>query len=426
MLYRFSQMNTSLDIHTVSGTLAIPPSKSLMQRVCAAAYLHGGRTTIFNPGVSEDDKAAIDIIRQMGAELREEADRIVVTSGHPPQAGTTINCGESGLSARLFTPIAALGRQPVLITGNGSLPRRPMHFFAEVLPRLGVRMPGFSGHIPFTVQGPLSPQDITVPGSLSSQFISGLLFAFAAAARQKVSLRVDKAVSTPYIDLSLQVLRQFGKPVQQEGHHLFTIDPADFTPAGELAVSVEGDWSSAAFWIAAASLSGTIRLTGLNENSLQADKAIVAVLQAAGGKLQWQEQDLQVQAAALAGFEADFTDAPDLFPVLSVLAAASTGRSVLQGVQRLAHKESDRAQSISELLSLLQVSHAIEGDRLIIEGKERFPAFAYTIPHDHRMAMAATLAALRADGPVSLSNAESVDKSYPSFWAHVQHYCRPA
>ncbi|MBL7713277.1 MAG: 3-phosphoshikimate 1-carboxyvinyltransferase [Chitinophagaceae bacterium] len=419
-------MNIGLDIRTVSGTLTIPPSKSMMQRVCAAAYLHRGRTTIFNPGVSEDDKAAINIIRQMGAELREEADRIVVTSGHHPQAGTTINCGESGLSARLFTPIAALGQHPVLITGGGSLPQRPMHFFADVLPRLGVRMPGFSGHIPFTVQGPLFPQDITVPGSLSSQFISGLLFAFAAAARQKVTLRVDKPVSTPYIDLSLQVLELFGKPVQQEGHRLFTIDPTHFTPAGELAVSVEGDWSSAAFWIAAASLSGSVTLTGLNEHSRQADRAILAVLQAAAGKLQWQGQDLQVQAADLCGFEADLTDAPDLFPVLSVLAAAAKGRSILKGVHRLAHKESDRARSISELLSLLQVSHAIEGDRLLIEGKEHFPAFTYVVPHDHRMAMAAALAALRADGPVSLGNAEAVDKSYPSFWAHVQQYCKPA
>lgn len=397
-----------------------------MQRVCAAAYLHRGRTTILNPGVSEDDRAAIDIIRQLGACVDEEDGLMVVTGGTNQHLASELNCGESGLSARLFTPIAALHAQPVLISGTGSLPKRPMHFFAEVLPKLGVRLPGFSGHIPFTVQGPLSPGDITVQGALSSQFISGLLFAYTAAATRKVSICVENPVSTPYIDLSILVLELFGKPIRQTGHHLFEIDPASFSSPEQLTVTVEGDWSSAAFWIAAASLCGSIELKGLAEDSRQADRAIVSLLQSAGADLRWQGGELVVRQAALSGFEADLTDCPDLFPVLAVLAASCKGRSVLKGVQRLAHKESDRAQSISELLSLLQVSHTLEGDLLTIEGKEGFPPFSYSIPHDHRMAMAAALAALKAAGPVSLGNTEAVAKSYPSFWTHVQQYCCPS
>lgn len=425
MLYKSSLMTIGLDISTVSGSLSIPPSKSIMQRVCAAAYLHRGQTTILNPGNSEDERAAVAIIRQMGAGVVEQDGHIVVTGAQSKQGAPVLHCGESGLAARLFTPIAALGHQPVLISGAGSLPQRPMHFFADVLPRLGVHLPDFSGHIPFIVRGPLAPGDITVPGSVSSQFISGLLFAFTAAATRKVNLRVENPVSTPYIELSLQVLEQFGKPVRQkDNYHLFEIDPAAFTPAEHLVVKVEGDWSSAAFWIAAASLCGSIALKGLAEDSRQADRAIIPVLQSAGARLQWQGTELFVQSAVLSGFEADFTDAPDLFPVLSVLAACCEGKSVLKGVHRLEHKESDRAQSIADLLSLLQVRHSIEGDQLIIEGKKHFPAFNYTIPHDHRMAMAATLAALKAEGPVSLSNTEAVAKSYPTFWTQVQQYCR--
>lgn len=362
----------------------------------------------------------------MGARVDEEEGFIIVTGRTNQQLASELNCGESGLSARLFTPIAALCPQPVLISGSGSLPKRSMHFFAEVLPQLGVRLPGFSGHIPFTVQGPLSPRDITVQGSLSSQFISGLLFAYTAAANRKVSICVENPVSTPYIDLSIQVLELFGKPLRQTGHHLFEIDPASFNPPDQLTVTVEGDWSSAAFWIAAAALSGGMTLKGLAENSRQADRAIVAILQAAGADLLWQGSDLIVHQAALSGFEADLTDCPDLFPVLAVLAACSKGHSVLRGVHRLVHKESDRAQSISGLLSLLQVNHVIGGDLLTIEGKEGFPPFSYTIPHDHRMAMAAALAALKAAGPVLLGNTEAVAKSYPSFWAHVEQYCSPS
>jgi 3-phosphoshikimate 1-carboxyvinyltransferase len=416
-------MNISLDIRSVSGTLSIPPSKSMMQRICAAAYLHRGRTTIINPGISEDDQAAVEIIRQMGALVDHEGEGLVVTSSESGTMSATINCSESGLSARLFTPIAALHDRAVLITGEGSLPKRPMHFFADILPALGVQLPGFSGYIPFTVQGPLLAKDCTVSGKLSSQFISGLLFAFTAAATEKISLGVDDLVSKPYIDLSLQVLQYFGKPVRNIGYHTFIVDPSLFTHHPQITVTVEGDWSSASFWIAAASLSGALVLRGLSAGSRQADQAIVSIIQSAGGQLHWENDLLSIRSAALTSFEADFTDCPDLFPVMAVLAACCKGRSVLKGVHRLIYKESNRAESICTLLSLLQVTHTIENDLLIIEGKESFPAFSYAIPHDHRMAMAATLASLWARGPVTLTHTEAVDKSYPLFWSHVRQYC---
>jgi 3-phosphoshikimate 1-carboxyvinyltransferase len=191
----------------VEGSIQAAASKSAMQRACAAALLKEGTTIIRNPGISNDDKAALDIIQQLGANVKKDGDHLLITSRGVHPASDTINCGESGLSIRMFTPIAALAAQPITITGEGSLKKRPMDFFSEVLPRLGVDVKSNEGKIPLQVKGPLQPRDITVDGSLSSQYLTGLLFAYAAAGARDVSIHV--------IEFEQQALcRSYVKPVK--------------------------------------------------------------------------------------------------------------------------------------------------------------------------------------------------------------------
>lgn len=412
-------MNVVVDFKNISGEILVPASKSVSQRACAAALLHCGQTTIYNIGNSDDESAALNIIQSLGAQVVIETNKIQVFSSGKPTGDCQINCGESGLSARLFTPISAISTEAVLISGKGSLLQRPMHFFKECLEPLGVTFDGFSGRIPFKISGPLLPKNIVVDGRLSSQFISGLLFAFSAVAKEKVCIEVTGLVSKPYIDLTLEMLALFGKKILNNNYRYFKIDPKNFSSKESIELLVESDWSSAAFWIAAATIKGSISLSGLKKHSSQADKKIVEIVQRIGAYIEWKGDQLNIQSKELKAFEADLTDCPDLFPVLAILAANCKGQSKLIGLHRLIYKESNRAESIAELLSQLGVAFVVDGDVLKIDGKEKLNALNYHCPNDHRMAMAAALASLLCEGKIEIENAECVDKSYPSFWKDI-------
>jgi 3-phosphoshikimate 1-carboxyvinyltransferase len=416
-------MNICLKFKRVSGSLHIPASKSMTQRVCAAALLHKGRSIIRNYGHSDDEQAAIEIIQNLGAEVSlPRSGVMVIDSEGSIQNAQRIDCRESGLSARLFTPIAALYGHPVTIAGKDSLIRRPMHFLADVLQQLNVSITDFNGHIPFSLCGPLQAKNIVVDGSLSSQFISGLLFAFAHAAKEKTEIEVKNLVSKPYIDLTLEVLALFGKKINHHNYEIFTIEPDSFYEVGVPDISIESDWSSAAFWIAAASISGALSLTGLNRKSAQADKIILEIVERVGASVNWENDILHINSGNLNAFNADLENAPDLFPVLAVLAACCNGDCKLTGLHRLIHKESNRAESITHLLSELGVPFSVELDTLIISGPTQLKSIQYNCPNDHRMAMAAALVSMRGTGVVEILNAECTDKSYPDFWKHIARF----
>lgn len=418
-------MNISIDFNQVSGAIEIPASKSVSQRLCAAALLHKGVTVIHHFGHSDDELAALGIIQDLGAAIsRLDSDTVSISSTGSIQNAQKINCGESGLSARLFTPIAALHHLPIKINGKGSLVNRPMHFIADVLPAFQVNLIDFNGHVPFSVVGPLKAKNIKVDGSLSSQFISGLLFSLAHSAKEKTELEVVDLVSKPYLDLTLEVLALFGKKINHNNYQTFTINPDLFTVVGPVQVSVESDWSSAAFWIAAATIKGAIALSGLNKNSFQADKMILEIVRNVGANVFWENDVLKISSGNLNAFDTDLTDAPDLFPVLAILAACCDGESRIKGVHRLVHKESNRAESIHNLLSQLCVSFSEEQDTLVIIGSTVFKPLQYNCPNDHRMAMAAALAAMNCTGAIEISNSECVQKSYPDFWKDLEQFAQ--
>src|SRR5215217_642715 len=285
----------------VQGVIQAAASKSAMQRACAAALLKGGNTIIRNPGTSNDDKAALDIIQQLGANVTDKGDHLSINSNGVQPVRDTIHCGESGLSIRMFTPIAALANEAITITGEGSLKKRPMDFFNDVLPKLGVEVRTNDGKIPLQVKGPLQPVDITIDGSLSSQYLTGLLFAFAASGAQNVSITVINLNSKPYVDVTLSFLKKFGlKMPSHQNYQSFYFNATPNQAAPKMVeYSVEGDWSGAAFLLVAGAIAGSVIVKGLDSNSTQADKAIVQALRQAGAVMQVEDSQITVHTATL-------------------------------------------------------------------------------------------------------------------------------
>lgn len=412
----------------VQGNIQANASKSCMQRACAAALLHIGTTRIINPGNSFDDLAAIDIIQKLGAKVSwlENGTMVVESKGINPLSNS-IHCGESGLSIRMFTPIAALSDQQLTINGSGSLLKRPMHFFDEVMPQLGVSTASNEGFLPLQIQGPLQPANITIDGSLSSQFLTGLLMAFAAAGASNIHITVIDLKSKPYIDLTLEVLEAFGVKIINHEYQRFEFTGKGFMQEGkDLSYSVEGDWSGAAFLLVAGAIAGGITVKGLNVFSTQADKKILQALSDAGAGLSIQEHQIEVRPLPLKAFHFDATDCPDLFPPLVALAAYCEGKTVIEGVSRLQHKESNRAISLQSEFAKLGVEVQLQDDLMIVQGLKtgnQVPVLKAAIVHshhDHRIAMATAVAALKAAAPVTIESADAINKSYPDFFMHLQ------
>jgi 3-phosphoshikimate 1-carboxyvinyltransferase len=407
----------------ISGSITAPASKSAMQRACAAALIKGGKTVLHNPGISADDKAALDIIRQLGAEIQRDNDTIVIKANGVNPGSGNINCGESGLSVRMFTPIAALSDREITIDGSGSLVKRPLAFFNEVLPQLGVQCKSNNGFLPLQVKGPLQPADIEVDGSLSSQFLTGLLFAYSAANASNVMLRVKNLTSKPYIDLTLKLMSEFGLKVPVNDQYEEFFFPPRSTSQFEnssIDYTVEADWSGGAFLLVAGAIAGGITVKGLDVFSTQADKAVLQALMQSEAVMSIREEQIDVNPGKLKAFHFNAVDCPDLFPPLVALASYCEGTTVIEGVHRLTHKESNRAVTLQEEFGKMGVKVDLQDDLMVIEGGKGVKGNQVSSRHDHRIAMACAVAALKADGAVTIADAEAVNKSYPEFYNHLQ------
>ncbi|GAC1443872.1 MAG: 3-phosphoshikimate 1-carboxyvinyltransferase [Sediminibacterium sp.] len=414
-------MQVSVSPSSIAGTIRAAASKSSMQRACAAALLHKGQTIIVNPGKSNDDKAALDVIQKLGAtvESTEGGDIVVHSNGIHP-VNSEINCGESGLGIRMFTPIAALSKQAITINGTGSLLTRPMHFFDEILPKLGVDIRSNGGRLPLQIQGPLQPANIEVDGSLSSQFLTGLLMAYGAAGADGVTITVKDLKSKPYIDLTLQVMKHFGWEVRHAGYEQFYFKKLQAASHKLQAYTVEGDWSGAAFLLVAGAIAGDITVKGLDISSTQADKAILQALSACGCRLSVKPGEIEIGPLPLKAFHFNATDCPDLFPPLVALAACCEGTTVIEGAERLTHKESNRAVTLQQEFGKLGIGITLQGDLMLVKGGTGLKGATVHSHHDHRIAMACAVAALKASGEVVIEAAAAINKSYPDFYEHLE------
>ena len=400
-------MKTTIHKGRIAGSITAPASKSYAQRAVAAALLAGGETTLTHLDLCNDTRAALDVARRLGASVSHEGTTYTIRGGLNP-VSTKLNIGESGLATRLFTPIASLCHMPITINGEGSI-----EMMEEPLQALGVEVISNGGYLPISVKGPMRGGEIHVDGSLSSQFITGLLMALPLSPNNTV-LHVENLKSRPYVDMTIDLAARFGVAIEHNNYEQFYIAGGQhYTPC---TYNIEGDWSGASCLLVAGATAGSITIRNLNHISLQADLAIIEALARAGAEIITTNSSVTVHGGPLHAFEFDATDCPDLFPALAALAASCEGTSVLTGTQRLTYKESNRAETIAEVFGRLGIGVDLsEENTMRITGGPVSSAVVDS-HNDHRIAMAAAVAALSSDDSVVIEGADAADKSYPNFW----------
>ncbi len=408
-------MEKTIFPHTISGTVSAPTSKSYFQRAIAAGLLSEGTSRIKYKNHCNDSYAAIQVVKMLGARISDNPPILTIEGGLQP-AGTVLDCMESGLCLRMFSPIAALLSTPFTLQGSGSLCKRSQLLIVDSLKKLGVGISSNNGLPPIKLHGPLQGGTVTIDGSQSSQLITGLFMALPLVRNDSV-LEVANLKSKRYLDMTLELLADFGVSIKRKRENQFLIRGNQMYRACDY--QVEGDWSGAAFWIVAGLLFGNISIEGLKQNSLQADSEIIRFLSQFSLNLSISSQKLSINKSKIPAFEFDATHCPDLFPPLVVLASYATGVCRIDGINRLIHKESNRAVSLQEEFGKLGIRISLSKDSMMIHPGE-IKSGEVSSHNDHRIAMALAIAALGAKGPVSIRGSESVEKSYPGFWEELE------
>jgi 3-phosphoshikimate 1-carboxyvinyltransferase len=406
----------SIKPSAISGKVDAPASKSLMIRATAAALLARGESRILEPSLCADALAGLRVARALGADVVGLDAEIGISGGGDPRQDT-LDCGESGLCMRMFTPIAALWGRLFLITGDGSLSTRPMGLMEQPLGGAGVLVRTRGGFPPLSVKGPLRGGRIAIDGSQSSQFLSGLLMALPICTEDS-EVRVENLKSGPYAAMTISLLARFGVAIDSD------LDLRTFRIAGGqryrgTTYKVEGDWSAGAFLLTAGAVAGDVTVGNLDIRTEQADRKVVEALESAGAGVTVADGSISIRHAALKGFDFDATDCPDLFPPLVALACFCRGRTRISGAERLKHKESDRAVALLEEFTALGAGISLDGDTLEIDGG-RLKGGVLDAHNDHRIAMAGAVAALGSEGGVSIRGSDCVSKSYPGFFGDLK------
>ena len=400
------------------GSIPAISSKSDAHRLLIAAALSDRETEILCNVLSEDIRATARCLAALGAKVAFSENRMRV---HPiPRtenaegAPVTLDCGESGSTLRFLLPVvSALGKNGVF-TGGGRLPQRPITELREAMEAHGVHF-SEKGAFPIHTSGALKAGEYTLRGDVSSQYVTGLLFALPLLSDDSTLRLLPPVESAPYIEMTLSSLMRFGIEVRREGHTYFIKGNQTYRSPG--AVSVEGDWSNAAFFLTAGALGAPVTVTGLNPDSPQGDKAILDILRRMGAVVETAGESATVSPGALHGIAQDMADIPDLAPIFSVAAAAArTGETAIQNAARLRLKESDRLAAIHRMLGSLGVSCTETADGLLIPGGQSISGGETSGFGDHRMVMAAAIASVLAETPVTIDGAEAVEKTYPHFF----------
>ena len=406
-------MKVTVAPSAVSGAVHAVPSKSHAHRLLIAAALADAPCKVVCPAVSRDTEATAACLAALGADVKRTAYGYDVTPVAEAPGHARLNCGESGSTLRFLLPVACALGVKASFDGEGRLPSRPLGELTSALKRGGAVFSADS--LPLTTGGRLCGSEFSVDASVSSQYVSGMLFALACTGRECTLATTGNAVSKGYTEMTLNALAAFGKIVTADGG-IYRIPAGKLRSPGE--VRAEGDWSSAAFMLAAGALAGDATVTGLASESAQKDKAIADILARMGARVHQDSSSCRAAAdGALRAVTADISDTPDLAPVLSVLMAQAEGKSVMTGVARLRDKESDRLDAIMRNLAAMGVRSETDGDALAVYGTGIRPFVAHGFG-DHRMVMSAAVAGLVAGGSVDC--AEATAKSYPSFFEDLE------
>ena len=397
----------------IRGTLTPPPSKSAAHRLLIAAAL-AGEGRVRGLSLSADMEATLRAVRGLGVSVRLDGDAACFAPAPPSSSPSPlpVDCGESGSTLRFLIPLYAARGIPAVFTGHGRLPERPLGVYADCLPPHGVTLSAASG-LPLTVTGRLTGGDFALPGDVSSQVITGLLFALPLC-REDSRIRLTTPLeSAGYVDMTLQVLRQAGIRVEPLEDGWFIPGSQTYRP---LDTAVESDWSQAAFLLAAGALGGEVTLTGLNPASAQGDREALSLFRRFGAAVEEAPGRIVCRKAPLHGIDIDAAQIPDLVPVLAVTAALADGVTHITGAARLRLKESDRLAAVADGIRRLGGRVEEGPDSLTITGVSRLAGGRAEGYNDHRIVMALSMAALGCEAPVTVTDAQSVAKSWPAFF----------
>lgn len=419
----------------LAGTVPAIASKSMAHRLIICAALANGETHVRCNTTCADIEATIACLRALGARIETVEDGYIVHSTLKSAEfgllkalqGGTLDCNESGSTLRFMLPVACALGANCTFTGRGRLGARPLSPLSDELIAAGCELEGL-GAFPLKVSGRIRPGAFRLPGNVSSQYISGLLLAAPLLSEPSTVEVQGRIESRPYINLTIQAMKSFGVDVAVERTSepgsvteitRFSVNGGGYHTPGE--VCVEGDWSNAAFWLCAGAMGAdTITVDGVSMSSAQGDRNILAALSRFGARIVRSTNAATVKADKLQGFELSARDIPDLVPVMSAVAAVSCGTTVFRDCARLRIKESDRLVTTSQELENLGACVRIEGDDLIIEGRESLSGGVVDSHNDHRIAMMAAVASTRCVETVTIRGAEAVNKSYPDFFEHFR------
>ena len=404
-------MNKTILPFKVQGSIVANPSKSHLQRaiVCAALAKEKTHFSIDNP--SDDVSAALRLLPALGASYQNGI--IHPSSSTNRLDELELSCGESGLLLRLMSTIGLGFAKRLILQGEGTLLKRSINSLVDQLRAIGLQVESNNGFLPVLIEGEITNTSLSVNASDSSQFLSGLLIALSQRPFDCV-VNVTALSSKPYIDLTLDVLNDFGVSIRHEDYNTFYINGNQLMSPKKMII--EGDWSGAANHLVGAAISGEITMKGLSIISAQADKSILDALRDFGAMVEVHEDKIKVEQNEKRPFVFDATHCPDLFPPLVILACAAVGTSEIIGLHRLENKESNRQLSIVKMLNVLGVNYRIVADSIFIEGKGKVNGGTIVTFNDHRISMAGVIAACIASSDIIIDNVACVSKSYPNFF----------
>lgn len=395
----------------LSGELIIPASKSDAQRAILVASLCEGRSELYNIGNSNDVRAMINCIEQIGATVFENKNSISIIGVRSFPKKAHFNCGESGLAFRLIAGICCVNEGIYHLDGHGSLIQRKHDFIDKFGWEYGINIESNNGKLPYEIHGGLKGELLTVDGSETSQFLSGLLLGLPLL-RRKTRLIARNLTSAPYVEMTLATLHKFGLSIGVDEGDVFNIDSASTFKATEY--TIEGDWSAASYWCIASALGHKIKIKGLNRDSLQADRILLDLFSGFDNIYDEKEQ-LTLCKRPLIAFDFDATNCPDLFPSLVAYAVFCEGVSRIKGIHRLINKESNRIETLLSEFEKIGADLTVKEDTLFIQKTELNSNLVDSFG-DHRIAMCMAIVGLQIHEGITISGADAVAKSYPDFW----------
>ena len=406
-------MIKTLTLHHAGGQVKAPGSKSYAHRALIALALSRGKGTIENVEISGDIMATLKCLEDLGVDFFIKGNQIRLdASGFGQRRDRVLKPEESGSTLRFFIPITLLFDEVYEFRGSTSLLKRPLTVYEELFQDLDIMMYRDSLES-LVIKGKLEPGSFTMRGDVSSQFVSGMLMVMPLLSGDSTLTVTGELESSAYVDMTIKVMRDFGISVTQKNQTFYVEGNQSYTPRDYV---VEGDFSQAAYFMAAGALAGDVTVTSLEPSSMQGDMEILRILKKMGAEVSYEDHGYRIKKDRLVGMDIDISQIPDLAPILGVLLSLSEGGGKLLNGVRLRYKESNRIESTVDMINALGGEAKEVGDDVVIQGMEFLKGGRVFPHHDHRMVMASSIASLRCKEPVHIEDFEAVAKSYPDFF----------